>query len=472
MAPRTSDLRARLAGVGITPGVLALCLLWLVALGPIVQPMTAQGAPRLAMTGALLDDRDIKIDDYLVGFDYTEREGHIYSDKAPGQVVLAVPVYAASQLVGADAAIVERVEENLTLWWLTFWSAGVPAVALIAMVAVGCHRRGRPIPLAALATLSFGTMLAPMGVNLYGHVLGAALGFGAWLLIDRTEVSVRRGALVGALVGLAVVVEYQMALVGVALLVALAVRRRWGAIAAFVAAGVPFALALGVYQYAAYGSPFSSGYQHKEYHEGATLFITGIPKPTTMAAVLLGSRGLLLFTPIVAVGLWGLVQLWRRHRDEGVVISVAVVVAFLLLQAGWSNAWGGGGPGPRYVIPMLPFLGIGLAAVWTSVPELLRRFVVAVSLASMLLASIADHLIPAGGTLLVSSLEKLLQEGPVATVWTVALGPAGWVVYAVTVALALRHLARAWPAPGEPGATDDADPGDRAAELSTAGAIG
>src|SRR5690606_30310162 len=103
------DLLRRLEGIGITRGVLALCLVWVVAIGPIVHDMTAQGAPRIALTGALVDDRRITIDDYLVGFDYTERDGHIYSDKAPGQEVLAIPAYVASQVVGADAAIVPRV---------------------------------------------------------------------------------------------------------------------------------------------------------------------------------------------------------------------------------------------------------------------------------------------------------------------------------------------------------------------------
>lgn len=457
MHSRAAQLSAAAARIGITRGVVALCLLWLAALGPIVQDLSAQGAPRLALTGAIVDDQDIKIDGYKVGFDYTERDGHTYSDKAPGQEVLAIPAYVASQVVGADAAIVPRVAGNLTLWWLTFWSAGVPAVALIVMMATACHRRGRPIPLAALATLSFGTMLAPMGVTLYGHVLGAALGYGAWLVIERRPATWQRGLAAGALIGLAVTVEYQVAIVGAALLVALLVRRAWGAVAAFAAAGVPFALALGAYQAAAFGSPFSSGYTSKSYHQGATLLITGVPKVTTGAAMLFGSRGLLVFTPIVAVALWGLVHLLRRERDEGTVISASVVALFLLLQAGWVNAWGGGGPGPRYVIPMLPFLAIGLAAVWHRVPAGVARFVVGISLASMLLATFADHLIPHGGFLLTSSLRELVVNGPNPTVWSIALGPLGWVVYAATVALAGRHLYRCW---SDDAAADvvDADP--------------
>jgi hypothetical protein len=442
MPSRRHQLLDRAAAVGITRSVLVLCALWLVALGPIVQDLSAQGAPRLALTGAILDDRDIKIDDYLVGFDFTERDGHIYSDKAPGQEVLALPVYGLSQAVGAEPAVVERVEANLTLWWVTFWSSGIPAVGLILLMAMACHRRGRPIPAVALGALSFGTMLAPMGVTLYGHVLGAALGYAAWVVLDRRTATLGRGAAAGALVALAVTVEYQVAIVGLVLAGLLAARRAWGALAAYALACIPFAAALAAYQDAAFGSPLASGYTHKSYHEGATLLITGIPKVTTAAAMLFGSRGLLLFTPIVAVGLWGLVHLWRRERDEGVVASVAVVAGFLLLQAGWVNAWGGGGPGPRYVIPMLPFLAIGLAAVWHRVPAAVARFVVGISLTTMLLASFADHLIPHGGFLLTSSLRELVTNGPNPTLWTIALGPAGWILHLAAIAATLALVVR------------------------------
>ena len=219
----------------------------------------------------------------------------------------------------------------------------------------------------------------------------------------------RRGALAGTLIGLAVVVEYPLAIVGAVLVVLLALRRHWSSAVAFAAVGVPWAVALGIYQDEAFGSPFSSGYTTKPYHQGATLFITGIPKPTTMAAVLFGSRGLLLFTPVVAVGIWGLVQRWRHRRDDGAAVGLAVVVGFLLLQAGWVNVWGGDGPGPRYVIPMLPFLGLGLAESWAAVPPPVRRFVAGISLAAMVLPTVTLHLIDSQTFLIAGSLRKLVD---------------------------------------------------------------
>lgn len=435
------SLLERLGDVGITRGVVLLGLLWVVAVGPLVHDLSAQGAPRVALTGALVDDGDIKIDQYLLGVDRTDRDGHVYSDKAPGQPVLAVPAYAAARAIGAEPAIVPRVSENLTLWWVTVVSAGLPLVALLALIAATAHRAGTPIPLPALATLAFGTMLLPFSINLYGHVLAATLGYAAWSVLERRD-GWRRGLIGGALAGLAVAVEYPLVLVAVVLGLWLVGRRRWTALAGFSVAGLPMVVALLLYQRAAFGSPFSVGYTDKPNLRDSTLFITGIPMPDTLAAMLVGSRGLFVFTPIVLVGMIGLVRRWRQRRNDASLVAAAIVVLFLLLQAGWPNPWGGDGPGPRYVVPMIPFLGLGLAAIWADVPARVRQVVVAVSIVSMGLSTITYHLVPRGSMLIAAPLEALGARGVVSTVWTMGLGPFGWVVHLGTIAAVLVALAR------------------------------
>ena len=435
-------MRERLAQVGITRGVLAVCLLWLVAAGPIVADMTAQGAPRFAFAGAVVDDRAIKLDGYLVGYDKAERDGHVYSDKAPGQQVLSVPFYAAARAAGAEPASVPRVEGNLSLWWVTFWTAGVPLRAIICMTAVAAWRRGSPIPVPALVGLSFGTMLLPHSVNLYGHVLGAALGFAAWLVLDRPGGSWRSGAAAGALAGSAVAVEYPLAVVAMVLGIWLLARGRWAQALAFALAGAPFAIAVGTYQAVAFGSPFSSGYTDKEPLAESTVLVTGIPNPITLLQVLVGARGLLVFMPIVAVGIYGLFRRWFETRDDGAVVALAVVGGVLLVQAGWSNPWGGDSAGPRYVTPMLPFLAVGLSTAWASVPPRLRRLVLGVSLTSMVLPTITLHLVNEGAVLISGSIAKLVDNGLNPTVWSLAFGWLGTSVWAVTSGAAIWHLCR------------------------------
>src|SRR5699024_9071603 len=129
------------------------------------------------------------------------------------------------------------------------------------------------------------------------------------------------------------------------------------------------------YQWAAFGSPFRSSYETKESLQDPTPFITGVPDPGTAIQVFFGTRGLFLFTPIVLVGVIGLIMRWRRKHEEAVWIAFAILAAFFLLQAGWPNPWGGDSPGPRYVAPALPFLVLGVARIWRSMSVLISRIV-------------------------------------------------------------------------------------------------
>jgi hypothetical protein len=74
-----------------------------------------------------------------------------------------------------------------------------------------------------------------------------------------------------------------------------------------------------------------------------------------------GSRGLFLVSPILLVALAGLAWAtvrapWRRQARTFAVI----VVGFFLLNASYAFWNGGASFGPRHVVPMLPFLALGL----------------------------------------------------------------------------------------------------------------
>ncbi len=150
--------------------------------------------------------------------------------------------------------------------------------------------------------------------------------------------------------------------------------------------------------------------------------------------MLVGSRGLLLFAPVVAVGLVGLVQLVRRGgrtRVDGVV-GLAVFVVLWLLQAGWSNPWGGEMPGPRYVIAALPFLAPGVALVAESHRPLVR-LAIAWGVVAMAAPLLTLHLVPDGGVTVISHLDNLADFGATPPLTAVAWGRLGWLPYLVAV---------------------------------------
>ena len=136
----------------------------------------------------------------------------------------------------------------------------------------------------------------------------------------------------------------------------------------------------------------------------------------------------------------------RRHA----IVALAVVVPYLVLCAGWSGLPILEEPGPRYLIPALPFLAVPLAATWD---RLWRPMV----LASILGVAIA---VPATTTFILlrikqppfpELLNRVRDHEFLTTVWAMAVGRAG--VAALRVVGRARR-GRVRPARGSPTAIE------------------
>jgi len=166
---------------GIPRPVWALALLFAVVVVPVVQEYTATSAPRYTLAAALVEHRTIELDRYRanVFVDRLELDGHLYSDKAPGQPVFSIPAYAVARAVGAEPATVVRLRGNLGVWAVTVWSSAVPGLAMVLLMAAAARPLGGRAAVVGSAGVAFGTLVLPYSAQLYGHVLAGALGFGA-----------------------------------------------------------------------------------------------------------------------------------------------------------------------------------------------------------------------------------------------------------------------------------------------------
>lgn len=128
-----------------------------------------------------------------------------------------------------------------------------------------------------------------------------------------------------------------------------------------------------------------------------------------------------------------------------------MIGTLLLVQVGWANAWGGNSPGPRYLVPALPFLVVGVAWAWCRWP-LLTAAVTAFSVATMTLATFTFPLLPPEEPSPLGAWLDRLAEGKTATSvlsmhwgeW--ALVPPPLAALAVAVALLRRPGADSRPA--------------------------
>ena len=340
-----------------------LLLLALVAVATLtaVYPINPQDVSRLCLTRSLVHLR-VSADsclDTTLAFDRSSRNGHLYSDKAPGMSVLELPGAAALRVPPP----VLWPPESVRLWAVRLLSSGIAFLVCVFLVGRISEGIAPGFGAPTLVAFALGTLVAPFAVANFEHVTAGTLGLAALALAWR-----RRPLAAGLAAGAIPTFAYEagIVLVVIGAYVALLGGR---ALVRFVAGAVPPLLLLGLYDWAAFGAPWHLSYRYKAdantANQEAGFF--GIHFPTThgLHEVFLGRGGLLVLSPVLAAAAYGLVLLARRYRAEAIVCG-AVSVAFLFVNSGYFTPYGGLSPGPRFLIPSLPFLALGLGPAFAA----------------------------------------------------------------------------------------------------------
>jgi hypothetical protein len=337
---------------------------------------------RLGLTQSVALDGSLRIDRYAAQTrDRSRYGGHWYSDKAPGISFLALPTFEtmrALQLVDVNDERQGIWHDRGLLMAARILTGGLAFLVCVWLVGRAAEELRPGTGLVSATTFGLGTMALPLAATTYGHLAAGGLAF-AGLLAARRQAALPSGALAAA----GVLFEYQAAVLGalVAILFSARVRAFRPMLLFALGAVVPLGL-LAAYDTAAFGAPqhlsyryFAGGFgrQHENF------FGIGLADPHTIATVLFGHRGLLVFSPVLVLAAAGLLLLWRRGLKGEAAVCGAAAVLFVLLDAGNWDPLGGVSPGPRYVAPALPFLALGLPEAYARWP----RFTAAVALASV-----------------------------------------------------------------------------------------
>jgi hypothetical protein len=349
---------------------------------------------RWVAAAAIVDDHTLQVNRFvpLLGErfeDLSQVDGRIYSNKAPGLAFVGLPAYAVARaLAGPPSPATMRV----TLTAMRWAGATLPAVLLAILFAGAASRFGaqKEAVATAVVALLFGTPLFAYGLLEFSHALTAFALFAAWVLlfVKPNEFAA------GAFIGLAVISEYPCIFAG-AVLIAFAGRRAWRVIIG----GLPFALALALYNHAAFGSAFALSSAHERNAAframaGQGLFGIGVPSVGTLVELLFDpSKGLLIFSPIVIVAIAMLPRAYRAMSRSQFWSLVATPLVFILLYSGYSNWHGGWTVGARYLVPALPFLLFPLVFARATV---LDSILLGASVAACVVTSIVFPFVPPG----------------------------------------------------------------------------
>jgi len=338
---------------------------------------SANELSRVYLVNALLEDRSVSIDGPFERLghitDRSLRDGKRYCDKAPGISFVGLPIVAATRAVAGKLSL--RDEVRLLRVWLATVPMGL-ALLLMAFV-LARYVPDRDLRLVMLAAFGTGTLMTTYGELLFSHSLSAALLFGIHLAIPaHADDKVRlRAPIVGLLTSIAVCVEYQnvIFLLPLGVFFVMRVRARPVPIGFALLGALPFAILLGAYHHAAFGSPFKTGYSFVEsafakVHEEGFLGISW-PRPSNLQLSFLSAdKGLFFFSPFLALALPGLPLLWRV-RPEG-RIHLVMLATIVLFVSSMVYAGGGWTVSQRHFTVLVPWLALPLGLALMRWPAL------------------------------------------------------------------------------------------------------
>jgi hypothetical protein len=334
--------------------------------------------------------------------DRAEREGRAYSDRPPGTAFAALPAVwlgarldqpllsrslatrelvvqpAADAFADTYAARSQRLRVNAVPLLALQGTALMAVLQAIAMGLLGVlgvdailRRDGVAISARIFAALGLGlgTLWGPYSTALFSHVTTGTMIVLGVLAIDRARTAIDRpraaigwAALAGLLGAWAIASDYLALLLALPIFaVAMPWRVQPRLALWLVIGGLPIAIATLAYHHAAFGSPWSIGYDHHANFafaraRGSTF--DGNPLEGLWTLFGLGhGAGVIAVAPLTLLGVWGL---WASPHRRWLLACVPWTLALALHH----TPWGGASQDHRYLVPALPLLGVGLGHAW------------------------------------------------------------------------------------------------------------
>jgi hypothetical protein len=313
------------------------------------------------LTRAIVERHTFAIDAYASNTgDVSYAHGHVYANKAPALSFLAAIPYAILHALGVTSLAV-------ACYLCTLFTCGVFAALVPALLYLTARRRGVDALWAATVALivAFATELFP-----YSTLLMVAVPSGALMLIAMTA---RRPSVAGFAAALAAGMNYLCAPAMVIILVWRGLPAR--AYRNFILGAIPPLLGLGIYQYLCFGGVFTNAVAKTDprFLQKGALF--GPPTLDALFGITVSPyRGFFFFAPVL---LLALVCLFR----EPAVLAISffffgVNLCFINWEAGFAL-------GARYLVPLIPLLGLSLLRVrWRALVVVLGVVSFAISFAA------------------------------------------------------------------------------------------
>jgi hypothetical protein len=351
-----------------------LALACFLAIGIRIEQLSNESAPLLGgdepqylfITHSLVVDHDLDLANQVLlresYFSLTPEQvigGHsrwtnrytLLSKHLPGLPILMAPFYAW----GLKTGISVRLTCSFLIWGLSLWMI----LELFHLAREATQRQGPALAAAAFMALS-------LPVLLYSNLLFPETAAAAFTIAAFRRLQGADPAQGGKILAAGILTAYLPwlnerfilpCLLLAALFVSQGLWRRKRALALFLG---PCLLSMGLlawYYYIHWGQPWPRLGLHGT---GVYLNPRGLGEGI-LGLLLDGAEGLLPYAPVWLAGLAGLIWLIRKQPRLGIFSAAFFITAWL--SAGLYQEWyGGQNPPARYLVSIMPFLALGLAA--------------------------------------------------------------------------------------------------------------
>lgn len=357
-----------------------LFLLFFVSYGYFFQGGGWNQNARISLTRAIIHHGSFTIDyfredademDFVNTGDWAFYKGHYYSNKSPGLSFVAVPFFALAEYCLRSVKPDDAESQVLFSAYVSSVCTTAFLSALLALLIfhVLHHFFQLSIRDAFVLTLfyGFGTIAFSYSTTFYCHQPAAFCSFLSFVLV----MHIRRGTvfqkqwlwvlLAGFCAASAVLLEPSALLLLVAVFTYLVCSRESRKyFPLFLLGCVPPGIVQCAYNSICFGHPLASSYS---YANDAVMWkvegrLFGVPSPRRLLQLLFSPyRGLFVSSPILLMSLTGIVfsVKTRRWRAEAILCSGAALL-FIVFIASFYAWHGGSAIGPRYLLPVVPFI--------------------------------------------------------------------------------------------------------------------
>ncbi len=326
-------------------------------------------------------------------------KNNYYSNKAPGIALLGIPcyfiIYHVELMVGIDPT--DDVPALLNAYLLNILLTVLPislSVLFFFSIALTLGRQNYYFALLATSALYWGTLIFPYSSQLWGHVTAAAFVIISLyffirdldahshkkksdsdndsVIRQKPAPSIWRLVLCGFFAGLAVLTEYSCLIIAFMFAVGILRTNHRSYIAGYLAGGIIPIIAFALYHKSCFGSYFTvANVFNNPYflNDGYIGSLFGNLSTEALWGITFSSyRGMFIYMPVSVLLIPALLERKQFKYDLIFVMSAANIFFFILMNITFNGWHGGACFGPRYLIPIMPFIIILILATFYNRP--------------------------------------------------------------------------------------------------------